>query len=106
MKTRIVCLAPGRVPAGAALARTITDRSGHTLLAAGAPLDASVLDRLSRRGVEALCVEMPDQRDAGEIEKELREAEARVTHIFRGPGSATREMLRSLVLAFRQESLK
>lgn len=107
MKTRIVCLAPGRVAPGMTLAAAALDRARHALLSAGTVLDAAMLDRLSRRGVEAVTVHVADPRDAETIARELREAEARVALIFRGAGSSpAREELHSAVLHYRRENAR
>lgn len=106
MKLRTLYFAPARVTPGMLLAKAITDRDGHALLASGAVLDEEVLDRLIRRGVESVAVLVPDHRDEETIATELRLAEERVEVIFRGPGSAAREELRAAVLNFRRESMK
>lgn len=106
MKTRALCLSPGRVAPGMTLARAITDRDGNSLLAAGTVLDSEMLDRLIRRGVEAITVLVVDTRDAETIANDLVAAEARVDHIFRGAGSRAREALRQAILAYRVENAK
>lgn len=106
MKTRALCLSPGRVAPGMTLAKAITDRDGNTLLATATVLDSEMLDRLTRRGVEAITVLVDDPRDAETIASDLAMAEARVGYIFRGPGSQAREMLRQAILAYRQENAK
>ena len=87
MKTRALCLSPGRVVPGMTLAKAITDRDGNTLLASGTMLDSEMLDRLIRRGVEAITVLVVDPRDAETIANDLAAAEARVDYIFRDTGS-------------------
>jgi hypothetical protein len=106
MKMRSVCLPPGLVTPGMALASAVSGRDGNVLLAAGALLDSDILERLIRRGVEALWVKIPDERDEETIAFELRNAEERVNAIFRGHGSPARQELRQTILEFRQESLK
>lgn len=103
MKTRSLCFAPGRVIPGMALAAPVVGHDGHTLLAAGTALDAEMLDRLIRRGVETVHVLVVDARDEATIALEVRAAEARVTDIFRQPGSLARQALQESVLAFRRE---
>jgi len=103
MKTRSLCFAPGRVIPGMALAAAVVAHDGHTLLAAGTVLDAEMLDRLIRRGVETIHVLVLDARDEATIAMEIGAAEARVAHLFRDPGSRAREALKSSVLAFRLE---
>jgi hypothetical protein len=106
MKSRTMCFAPGRVIPGMALATPVVDDEGHTLLVAGTILDSEMLDRLIRRGVETISVLVLDARDEATIAMELRAAQARVAHIFRAPGSASREALRESILAFRLERAK
>lgn len=103
MKSRSMCCAPGRVIPGMALAAPVVDHEGHTLLAAATVLDAEMLDRLIRRGVETVSVLVLDARDEETIARDVRAAEARVAHIFRAPGSAARETLRECVLAYCRE---
>lgn len=106
MKTRALCLSPGRVAPGMTLARAVTDRDGNTLLAAGTELDSAMLDRLIRRGVEAMTVLVADTRDAETIAGELAAAEARVAYIFRGHGSESRDALQKAVLDYRLENTR
>jgi hypothetical protein len=106
MKTRIVCLAPGRVAPGMTLASAVMAHDGHTLLASGTMLDSKMLDRLIRRGVETVSVLILDARDDETIAMELRTAQSRVEHIFRGHGNPAREALRNAILNFRLEHAK
>ena len=106
MKTRAPCLSPGRIAPGMTLAKAITDRDGNTLLATGTVLDSEMLDRLIRRGVEAITVLVVDTRDAETIAADFAAAEARVGYIFRGAGSKARETLRQAILAYRVENAK
>ena len=69
---RSICLAPGRAAPGMTLARTIADREGNTLLIAGTELDLSMLERLTRRGVNAISVLIPDTRDADAVLRRLQ----------------------------------
>ena len=85
---------------------TATDREGNTLLAAGAVIDSAMLDRLIRRGVEAMAVLVADTRDADAIASELAAAEARVAYIFRGQGSESRNALQKAVLDYRLENTR
>lgn len=105
MKTRALCLSPGRIAPGMTLAKAITDRDGNTLLASGTVLDSEMLDCLIRR-VEAITVQVNDTRDAETIANDLVMAEARVGYIFRGAGSQAVEMLRQAILAYRLENAK
>ena len=106
MKSRIICLAPGRVAPGMTLAAAATDREGRVLLAVGTVLDTSLLDRLSRRGVEAVSVFLLDPRNAETIAQELQLAELRVAQIFRGSGSPARQILQTAILGYRRESTR
>lgn len=106
MKLRTLHFSPARVTPGMLLAKAITDRDGHALLAAGAVLEEEVLDRLIRRGVESVAVLVQDHRDEETIATELRLAEERVDFIFRGSGSRARAELHAAILDYRRESMK
>ena len=106
MKTRTLYFAPGRAAPGMTLARPAQDKEGHTLLAAGTTLDSAMLERLIRRGVEAIAILAVDNRDAATIADEICQAEQRLTAIFRGPGSNARADLHAAILAYRRESLQ
>ena len=64
------------------------------------------LDRLIRRGVEAITVLVVDPRDAETIANDLAAAEARVDYIFRDTGSPSRNTLRQTILAYRLENAR
>lgn len=106
MKTRALCLSPGRIAPGMTLAKAVIDREGNTLLAAGAVLDSEMLDRLIRRGVEALTVLVVDPRDDETIASELAAAEARVAYLFRGQGNPSRDALHKAILDYRLENTR
>ena len=106
MKSRSIFFAPGRAAPGMTLAKAICDRDGKTLLATGTVLTAEILDRLIRRGVPALCVQVLDARDDETIASELATASARVEAIFRGPGSSAREELHQAILNYRLETTR
>ena len=106
MKTRALCLSPGRVAPGMTLARAVTDREGNTLLAAGAVLDSAMLDRLTRGGADAMPAHVPDARDPDPSGGELAAAEARIAYIFRGQGSESRNALQKAVLDYRLENTR
>jgi hypothetical protein len=106
MKSRIICLAPGRVAPGMALAAAAMDREGRILLATGTVLDTSMLDRLNRRGVEAIFVHLLDTRNPETIAHELQRAEARVAHIFRGADGPARQSLQNAILGYRRETTR
>ena len=104
MKLRRITLAPGRATPGMVLAQAVVDHDGNTLLVAGTELGTEMIERLLRRRIQTVCVEVPDPRDAQTIANELRAASERVEEIFEGPGSAARESLRKAILAYREES--
>ena len=104
MKLRRITIAPGRATPGMVLAQPVVDHDGNTLLAAGTELGAEMIERLLRRRMQTVCVEVPDPRDAQTIANELRAASERVEAIFEGPGSAARDALRVAILAYREES--
>ena len=106
MKSRTVCFPPGRVTPGMTLAKAASGRDGHVLLAAGTILDAEMLDRLIRRGVEIIHVLVLDTRDAETIASELEAADARINHIFREERSPAKEALRETIRAYRLESMQ
>jgi hypothetical protein len=106
MKSRTIFLPIGRVAPGMMLAAAVLDKDRNILLAADTELDTRTLDRLTRRGIEVIAVLLPDTRDAETIEQEVRSAESRVAHIFRGSGSPARESLNLAVLQYRQESTR
>ena len=106
MKTRVMFFAPGRAVPGMTLAKAVIDRDGNTLLVAGTVLDAEMLDRLIRRGVEAVSVLVLDTRDEETIADQLSAAKSRVETIFRGTGNPARAELLTAILNFRQESTK
>lgn len=105
-KQRIMCLAPGRAAPGMVLAKPVHDREGAVLLTAETALDPAVLERLIRRGIEAISVRVPDLRDEETIARELLDVRARIDVIFRGPGSAARSRLRDAVLDYRLENAR
>lgn len=106
MKMRTVCLAPGRIPAGAEVALPVTGMGGKILLAPGAALDAQIVENLCRRGVEAVFVRIHDDRDEATVARELAEAKSRVNQIFRGEGSTARNELKAAVLYYRREATR
>ncbi len=103
MKTRTICLAPGRVAPGMTLAAAVTGLDGQVLLSAATVLSPETLDRLIRRGIETVSVMLLDTRDEETIAMEIRAVKSRVELIFRGCGSAAREDLRSAILDYRLE---
>ena len=106
MKSRIIHLPILSVTPGMVLALPIMDHAGRTLFAAGTELDAEMLDRLNKRGVETLAAQVIDTRDAESIDRELQAAESRVRKIFRGTGSPARDALQAAVLRHREEDTR
>ena len=106
MKSRIICLAPGRVAPGMTLAISVTGHDGQSLLSAGTVLDSEMLERLIRRGVETVSVLLLDARDEETIAQDVNAAKSRVDYIFRGNGSPARGTLRSAILDYRLELAK
>ena len=106
MKNRIVCLPPGGVTPGMALAADIKNTRGKVLLTAGTVLDGQSLDSLVRRGIEAIFVTVADTRDLPTIGRQLAEAQNRVDYIFRGPLDRTGAELKAVVQNYRRESLQ
>ena len=106
MKTRTIHLPVLCVVPGMTLALAITDRTERTLFTAGTVLDADMLNRLNKRGVESVAVLVTDTRDAAAIEEELVVARTRVLHIFRGTGTAARDALQAAVLNHREEGAR
>ena len=106
MKSRIICLAPGRVAPGMTLAISVTGHDGQSLLSAGTVLDSEMLERLIRRGVETVSILLLDARDEETITQDVSAAKSRVDYIFRGNGSPARETLRSTILDYRLELAK
>ena len=97
----ILCVVPGMT-----LASALSDRQGRVLFAAGTVLDAVMLDRLNKRGIESVAANVVDTRDTATISEEVLAAESRVQQIFRGAGSAAREELQIAVLAYREEGAR
>lgn len=106
MKMRTVCLPPGLTTPGMVLMSSVSGRDGLQLLSAGTTLDTDMRERLVRRGVETVCVEVRDERNEQTIAMELKNAENRLATIFRGPGSPARAALQAAVLNYRREALK
>ncbi len=103
MKSRIICLAPGSAVPGMKLAAAISGPDRQILLSSDTLLDAEMLERLIRRGIETLSVRLPDTRDEETIALEVEAAQSRVAHIFRKQGSAAREQLQASILNYRLE---
>lgn len=103
MKVRTVCLTPWHVAPGIPLAKAALQRNGNVLLAAGTLLTEAHLNQLRERGIDLICVELPDYRSAEAVAQDMADAEARVSHLFRGPGSLAREELGEAIMAYRRD---
>jgi hypothetical protein len=103
MKSRIICLAPGRVAPGMTLAISVTGHDGQSLLSAGTVLDSEMLERLIRRGVETVSILLLDARDEETIAQDVSAAKSRVNYIFRGNGSPARAIAYANVVNFRNK---
>ena len=104
MKSRIIHLPIANATPGMILAMAIIDHANRILFTAGTALDAAMLDRLNKRGIETIAALVIDTRSAEVIAEEIHAAELQVMHIFRGPGSPARDALRSAILTHRLES--
>ncbi|MRR51127.1 MAG: hypothetical protein EG825_09480 [Rhodocyclaceae bacterium] len=102
MKVRTVCLTPWHVAPGVTLAKAALQRNGNVLLTAGTLLTEAHLNQLRERGIDLICVELPDHRSAEAVAQDMADAEARVNHLFRGPGSLAREELGEAIMAYRR----
>lgn len=105
-KYRTLCLAPARATPGMTLAKAIHDRDGAVLLASDTVLDLDMLERLIRRGIATISVQVPDGRNEETITRELLAVRNRIEKIFRGPSNAARDELRATVLEFRIETTR
>ena len=106
MKSRIICLPPGRVAPGMTLATSVTGHDGQALLSAATVLNSEMIERLIRRGIETVSVLLLDTRDDETIAQEISAAKSRVDYIFRGKGSSARETLCASILDYRMELTK
>lgn len=105
MKVRTVCLTPWHVAPGIPLAKAALQRNGNILLAAGTVLTEAHLTHLRERGIDLICVELPDHRSAEAIGQDIIDAETRVTYLFRGPGSPERVELRDAIMDYRRQGV-
>lgn len=103
-KLRTLCLAPNGACPGMTLAKPAYDLSGSVLLGPGTVLDAAMIERLVRRGIEAISVSIPDERDDEAVAHELAAVNDRIARIFRGPSNPAREALRAAILEYRIET--
>ncbi|MFA7270228.1 MAG: hypothetical protein WC073_12855 [Sterolibacterium sp.] len=102
MKTRSICLSPGRLQPGMTIAAAILTRQGDELLPANCVLDESLIERIRRRMIHCIVVNVPDDRDPATIAHEIETEEKRLTYIFRGDSREERAELLSAVRLFRR----
>lgn len=103
MKTRTVCLPPGRLQPGMAVAASILSQQGEELLPASCVLDEAMIDSLRRRMVHSVLITVPDERDPAQILREIETEEKRLAYIFRGDCSEARSDLHRAVSQFRRQ---
>lgn len=102
MKTRIVCLPPGRLRPGMTTATAILARQGEELLSANCTLDEAMIEGIRRRSIKCIIVMIPDDRDMATIAREIATEEKRLVYIFRGDSTEAREDLHRSVAAYRR----
>ena len=103
MKTRILCLPPGRLEPGMLTAAAIYLRPGVELLPAECELDADLIESIRRRPIRFVMIRIEDLRDEEQIAHDVATAASRVAYIFRGTGSEVRTELGGVVDAYRRE---
>ena len=101
MKTRSICLPPGRLQPGMTTAAAILARQGEELLPAKCVLDEAMIEGIRRRLVHCVMVNVPDERDTAQIMREIETEEKRLAYIFRGDSSEARADLYRAVSRFR-----
>lgn len=90
---------PSRAQAGMRLMEDVSLRNGAKLLPAGTVLDAQTLQRLVQRQVDVIVVSVPDERTPEQLEADIEAVRMRLDHIFRGPSSSVRDLLKRGVMA-------
>lgn len=103
MTEREVCVATQALSPGARLAQPVRRAGGAVLLHAGAVIDVDQLRLLIQRGIDSVYVRQEETRDAEQIERDIAVAKARVTHLFRGDGSAARQALGVAIADYRRQ---
>lgn len=106
--TRLACrprrLVPARAEAGMRLIEDVCLPNGATLLSAGTVLETDSLQRLVQRQVDIIVVAVPDDRTPEQVAADLEAITTRLGHIFRGPNSPARQLLKESVVAYRLAS--
>ncbi|MDD5176454.1 MAG: hypothetical protein PHQ05_08560 [Sterolibacterium sp.] len=105
MKTRSVCLPPGRLLPGMTTAAAILTRQGEELLPANRALDEAMIESIRRRLIKSVIVMLPDDRDMASIDREIATEEKRLAYIFRGDSNEARADLHRLVAAYRRNQV-
>lgn len=106
MKTRSICLPPGRLQPGMTTAAAILSHQGEELLPAGCVLDETMIDRIRRRLIHCVMVGVPDEREPAQITRELETEEKRLAYIFRDDNSEARAELQRAVSQFRYQQIQ
>lgn len=104
MAERSICMSTLAATPGQRLAQAVRRADGGVLLSAGTELDVDQLRHLIQRGIDCIHVAQEETRDAGEVERDIAAAAARVAYLFRGPGSAAREELAEAVADYRRRA--
>lgn len=102
MTDRVVCMSTLAVAPGARLAQAVRRADGGLLLAAGTEIEADHLRQLVQRGIDCVYVLQEETREAEQIEHDVAQAAARVAHLFRGAGGASRDDLAAVVADYRR----
>lgn len=105
MKTRSVCLPPGRLQPGMTTATAILARQGEELLSANCTLDDAMIESIRRRLIKCVIVVLPDDRDVAIIDREIATEEKRLAYIFRGDSNEARTDLHKSVAAYRRNQV-
>ncbi|MCX7180579.1 MAG: hypothetical protein NTX56_18065, partial [Proteobacteria bacterium] len=67
MKTRSICLSPGRLQPGMTTAAPILSHQGEELLPIKCILNEAMIESIRRRLIHCVMVTVPDERDAAQI---------------------------------------
>lgn len=106
MKTRSICLPPGRLQPGMTTVTAIFTRQGEELLPVNCTLDEAMIERIKRRLIKCVIVTTPDERDAVAIARDIETEEKRLAYIFRGESSEVRSDLREAVGLYRRQQVQ
>lgn len=92
-------IVPSRAQAGMRLMEDVSLRNGTKLLPAGTVLETQTLQRLVQRQIDVIVVAVPDERTPEQLEADIEAVRMRLDHIFRGPSSSVRDLLKRGVMA-------